>query len=205
MLAWFNQYFPQLGYLAVGLAMLAEGLTLPCPALIVLLMAGAACAAGKLSFWLTVVIAAGSYTLGSLVPYYIGYNLPRLQRLPWAGRFIATSLRALDQISCLFRRHGERVVALIRPFWIGNLISYFAGLSRMPYYKFLAYTFLGISAWSVSVVFIGQVFSSNLPKAAALIKHYSGLAFFLILIIGLGSWLFIKLWHAKQSLPAARD
>lgn len=205
MLAWFNQYFPQLGYLAIGLSMLAEGLTLPCPALIVLLMAGAACAAGKLSFGLAVVIAAGSYTLGSLIPYYIGYNLPRLQNLPWVGHFIETSLRALDQTNSLFRRHGEKIVALIRPFWIGNLVSYFAGLNRMPYHKFLAYTFLGISAWSVSVIFVGQVFSSNLPKAAALIKHYSGIVFVVLIIIGLAGWRLNKLWHARQGLPAARD
>ncbi|NLW17747.1 MAG: DedA family protein, partial [Firmicutes bacterium] len=193
------------GYLAIGVAMLAEGLTLPCPALIVLLMAGAACAAHKMDFWLAAFIASTSYTLGALVPYYIGYNLPRLQNLPWAGRFIATSLQALEQVYSLFGRHGEKIVALMRPFWIGNLVSYFAGLNRMPYYKFLSYTFVGISAWSASVIFIGQVFSSNLPKAAALIKHYSGIAFLLLLVVLMGSWLLFRLRQSKQSLPVTRD
>lgn len=205
MLAWFNQYFPQLGYIAIGLAMLAEGLTLPCPALIVLLMAGAACAVGKMSFWLAALIAATAYTIGAMIPYYIGYNLPKLQSLPWVGRFVAAPLHYLDQINPLIGRHGEKVVAIIRPFWIGNLISYFAGLHRMPCYKFLGYTFVGISAWSISVIFVGQVFSSNLPRAAALIKHYSGIAFVLLSVVFMGSWLLFRLRQAKHSLPATRD
>jgi membrane protein DedA with SNARE-associated domain len=168
-------------------------------------MAGAACAVGKLSFWPAVIIAAASYALGSLVPYYIGYNIPRLQNLPWVGRFVESSLRALDQVNALFRRHGEKAVALFRPFWIGNLISYFAGLNRMPYYRFLSYTFIGISAWSVTVIFLGQVFSTNLPKAAALIKHYSGIAFVLLIVISVLGWRLAKIWHARQGLPAVRD
>lgn len=205
MLAWFNQHFSQLGYLAVALAMLAEGLTLPCPALIVLLMAGAACAVGKLSFWAAVIIAAGSYSLGSLVPYYIGYNIPRLQNLPWVGRYVESSLQALDQVNALFKRYGEQAVALFRPFWIGNLISYFAGLNRMACYRFFSFTFIGISAWSIAVVFLGQVFSTNLPKAAALVKHYSGIAFLFVILISLLGWRLTKIRHARQGLPAVRD
>lgn len=205
MLVWFNQFFPQLGYLAIGLAMLAEGLTLPCPALIVLLMAGAACAVGKLSFGLAVFIAAASYTIGALIPYYIGYNLPRLQNLPWIGRFISAPLQALEQINSLVGRHGDKVVAIIRPFWIGNLISYFAGLHRMSFLKFIIYTFAGISAWSLTVVYLGYVFSSNLPKAAALIKHYSGIAFVFFVGVGLIGWWISRVWQLRHSLPASRD
>lgn len=185
--------------------MLAEGLTLPCPALIVLLMAGAACAVGKLNFWLAVFIAAGTYTIGALVPYYIGYNLPKLQGLPWVGRFISAPLQALDQINSLVGKHGEKVVAIIRPFWIGNLISYFAGLHRMSFGKFMAYTFVGISAWSVTVVYVGHIFSSNLPKAAALIKHYSGIAFVLMVGLGLIGWWVSRVWQLRHSVPASRD
>lgn len=205
MLAWFNLFFPHLGYLAIGIAMLAEGLTLPCPALLILLAAGAASVAGAMDFWLMVIVAAGSYTLGSLIPYYIGYNLPRLQGLPWVGRFIESSLQALAQVNSLFNRHGEKIVALFRPFWIGNLVSYFAGLNRMPYYKFLAYTFFGIAAWSTTVIYLGRLFSSNLPKAAALIKHYSGIAFVLVVvIIALGWWL-TKIRQARRSLTDTQE
>jgi len=203
-LTWFSQYFSQLGYLLIGVAALAEGLTIPCPSLAVLLMAGAACATGKLSFWLTVFIAAASYTLGSLVPYYLGRQIPRLKNLPWAGRIVESSLRALDQVNCLFQRHGEKIVALARPFWIGNCVSYFAGLSRMSCLKFLVYTFAGISVWTITVVYIGQEFSNNLPKAAALIQHYSGLAFIVLVLALLAGWKFLK-FGGQHGISTARD
>lgn len=205
MLSWFSQYFSQLGYLAIAIAMLAEGLTLPCPALIVLLMAGAASAAGKISFGLAALVAAVAYTLGAFVPYYLGYNLLKLQNFPWVGKLIVTSLQALDQVNGVFGRHGDKAVAIMRPFWIGNLISYFAGLNRMPFYKFVGYTFIGIAPWSVGVIFVGKIFSTNLARAAGLIKHYSGIAFVIMLVLILGGWFIMKMRQQRQSLPVTRD
>lgn len=202
MLELFTRYFAQLGYLIVALATLAEGLTLPCPALAVLLMAGAAVASGKLSFVAVVLVAATSYTLGAVVPYLIGLNLPRMRRLPWAGRFIEASLKYLDQVNQLFIRHGDKIVALARPFWIGNCVSYFAGLSRMRPGKFLAFTFLGIGTWSATVVFLGQLFSANLGKASRLIKQYSTVVFFAVVLLALAAWGVSKLLKSRKGVPA---
>lgn len=191
---WVNQNFSQVGYLAVGLSMLAEGLTLPCPALFILLLAGAACALGKLSLGPVIAVAALAYTLGSLGPYYVGNHLSALEKMPWLGRFIEPSLQALNRVEFLFQRHGEKMVALSRPFWIGNLVSYFAGLYRMPYRKFLLYTFFGILGWTVVVVSMGCFFSSNLPRAYTLIRQYSGLGFLFLSFLA-------ALWAVFKVLP----
>lgn len=205
MLQLFTTYFAQLGYLVIGLAALAEGLTIPCPSMAVLLMAGAASTSDKLSFWATVLVAAVSYTIGSIIPYLIGYNIPRMRTLPWAGRFIEASLKSLDQVNQLFTRHGEKIVALARPFWIGNCVSYFAGLNRMAPWKFLVFTFLGIFTWSMTVVYIGSIFSANLGKAASLIKQYSWIAFFaLVAAIAIGWWV-ARYLKARHGVAAARE
>jgi membrane protein DedA with SNARE-associated domain len=201
----FTHYFAQLGYLIIGLAALAEGLTIPCPSLAVLLMAGAATATNKMSFWVSVMIAAVSYTLGSIIPYLIGYNIPRMQTLPWAGKFVEASLRSLDQVNQLFVRHGEKIVAISRPFWIGNCVSYFAGLNRMAPWKFLVFTFLGILTWSTSVVYIGQVFSANLGKAASLIQQYSWVAFAGVVVLAALGWWLSRYIKFRQGVSAARD
>lgn len=163
--------------------MLAEGLTLPCPAVAVLLMAGAAVASGKMSFWLIVCIAASAYTVGSYAPYLLGKHCMRVSPDSWAGKVINRSSIHLDKLRILFSRYGEQSVALARPFWIGNYVSYFAGLSSMPSYRFLILTFGGIMAWSVAVVSLGQAFSANLAQAALLVKQYSLLAFCVIATI----------------------
>ena len=199
------QYFAQLGYLIIGLASLAEGLTLPCPSMVVLLMAGAATVSHKLLFWPAVFIAATAYTLGSIVPYLIGYNIPRMKALPWAGRFVEASLKSLDQVNQLFIKHGEKIVALARPFWIGNCVSYFAGLNRMAPWKFMLFTFMGIFAWSTTVVYLGSVFSANLGKAAALIKHYSLIALIIAITLGFGGWWLSRYLKLRQGVSAARE
>ena len=205
MLEVFTHYFAQLGYLIVAIAAFAEGLSLPCPALAVLLMAGAAVAHGKMSLLTVVLVAATAYTLGAVVPYMIGLNLTRMRRLPWAGRFIEGSLKYLDQVNQLFIRHGDKIVALARPFWIGNCVSYFAGLSRMRPAKFLAFTFLGIGTWSATVVYVGQVFSANLGNAALLIKQYSTVVFAAIVLLVLLGWGVSRLLRTRKSISTARE
>lgn len=183
-------YFTHAGYLVVALAMLAEGLTLPCPAVAVLLMAGAAVAGGKLSFWIVVVIAGTAYTIGSIIPYYLGRNIVYIQKLAWAEKLTRKSAKHLTRLSLLFDKHGDQMVAFSRPFWIGNFVSYFAGLARMSLVKFLVLTFSGIFTWSLVVVSIGEAFSSNLPKAAKLIKEYSLMASIGVVVILIGAYWF---------------
>ena len=204
MLLWLNQYFAHLGYFVVALAMLAEGLTLPCPAVLVLLMAGAATKAGRLSYPMTIVIATSAYSLGALLPYYLGRNLSRLESLPWVGRLIAKSLKALEETTALFRRHGEITVALSRPFWIGNLVSYFAGISGMGGGRFFLYTLLGILPWSMVVTLLGQAFSSNLPKAMYMIRHYSEIGMGLLIFSAFAAWLYVKYRQRHPCLPLPR-
>jgi membrane protein DedA with SNARE-associated domain len=201
----FTIHFARLSYLIIALATLAEGLTIPCPSLAVLLMAGAATATGKVAFWAAVAVGSVSYTIGALVPYVIGYHIPKLQSLPWVGRLVKVSLQSLQAVNYLFNRHGEKIVALARPFWIGNCVSYFAGLNRMPPWKFLLFTFLGISTWSTVVVYLGHVFSSNLGKAAMLVKHYSGLAFIVLVAAAAGAWLLARHLRVRQGAHAAKE
>lgn len=186
-------YFTHVGYFVVALAMLAEGLTLPFPAVAVLLMAGAAVAGGKMSFWIVVLIAGISYTMGSIVPYFLGKNIIYIQKLAWAERLTSKSAKHITRLGLLFDKHGDQMVAFSRPFWIGNFVSYFAGLARMSLVKFLVLTFSGIFTWSLVVVSIGETFSSNLPKAAKLIKDYSLMATIGVIVIVVGAYWFRNL------------
>jgi len=147
------------------------------------LMAGAAVAQGKLSFWAVVITAGTAYTIGSIVPYYLGMNIVYLQKLAWAEKLTQKSAKHIGRLALLFEKHGDQIVAFSRPFWIGNFVSYFAGLAQMSLIKFIVLTFSGIFTWSLAVVSIGEAFSTNLPRAAALIKQYSLTATIVVLAI----------------------
>lgn len=180
-------YFTQFGYLVIALSMFIEGLTLPCPAVAILLMAGAATVSGKLAFWPVVTIAASAYTIGSIIPFFLGWNIVYIQRFSWAEKITQKSAKHIERLGRLFEKHGEQIVALSRPFWIGNFVSYFAGLARMSFFRFCVLTFGGIFAWSLVVVSMGAAFSANLPKAALLIRQYSVAATVALVVILVGA------------------
>lgn len=165
--------FAQMGYVIVGLGTLAEGLSLPFPSLIFIIMAGAAVAAGRMSFWAVVLLASSAYTLGAIMPYYLGYNLTRLTRY----RIVRDILDKLPQpaiaVNNLFARHGNKIVALSRPFWIGNCVSYFAGINKMHTLKFILYTYLGILPWAIAGTYAGTIFGANTAKALEFVTNYA--------------------------------
>jgi membrane protein DedA with SNARE-associated domain len=182
--------FTQMGYALLGLGTLAEGLSLPFPSVLFVIMAGAAVARGKMSFWAVVLLASSTYTLGSIIPYYMGYHLKKLDRYPWMKAWLDRIPKPAQAVNKLFLRHGNKIVALSRPFWIGNCVSYFAGLNHMPTLKFLFYTFAGILPWAIAATYAGTIFGANMQGALDLISQYTYSAMGLIaaLLVGGASW-----------------
>ena len=174
--------FAQLGYVIVFFGSLAEGLSLPFPSIILLIMAGAAVATGRMSFWAVTILASLAYTMGAVIPYYIGSNLPRLQKYAWASKFADRLSKPMCQMNELFAKHGSKIVALSRPFLIGNCISYVAGLAHMSPVKFVAYTFIGILPWATAATLAGLLFGANLDKAVSMFSHYFFWAFAVVFV-----------------------
>lgn len=128
------------GYSSVALSSFMEGVSIPFPSLIILLLAGFLTSQGKLNIYFVIFIAAASYTIGSSIPYFIGYfiNKGLLNRIK---KYIKISDKHINEINAMFNKYGEKAVCFTRPVLIGNYISYFAGINRMPLIRFYIYTF----------------------------------------------------------------
>lgn len=190
--------FAQFGYIIVGLGTLAEGVSLPFPSVIFVIMAGAAVTSGRMSFWAVIMLASTAYTVGAIIPYYLGYNMKRLNKYPWMQRFVGKLPQPAIAVNNLFVRHGSKIVALSRPFWIGNCVSYFAGLNHMSTVKFVVYTFLGILPWAIAATYAGTIFGANTALAIEYVSNYT------YLLLGLGvALLSVKLW--KLSLKRRKQ
>lgn len=192
LLSFVRIYLPPFGYFTVMLGSLAEGLALPFPSVILVIMAGAAVAHGRMSFVNVVMGASLAYTMGALVPYVIGRNVARFKRHKWA---ISLTARApLGQAQALFSRHGHKIVALSRPFFVGNWVSYIAGFAHMSPLKFVVYTFLGILPWAIAATSVGWLFGYNIPRAVAIFREYSALlgALGVLVIVVLFAWQKVK-------------
>lgn len=159
------------GYYYIAIPMFAEGLSIPFPSLIILLIAGFLVSQGQLNLLYVIFIASVSYTIASNIPYLIGYNLNK-QLFTRIKKYIKIKDNHIDEIRKFFEKYGEKAVCISRPVMIGNYISYFAGMNKMPIGRFNLYTFIGIAPWAALMVYIGSRFGSNYRAAYKIIKDY---------------------------------
>ncbi len=137
------------GYWAVLLFVAIESIGIPFPGETMLLVAAIyAGTTHKLSIWLVILAAASGAILGDNIGFWIGreggYRL--IHRY---GRYIRLNERRLKVGVYLFRKHGGKVVffgrfvAVLRA-WA----AFLAGVSRMPWPRFLLFNALGGIIWA---------------------------------------------------------
>ncbi|HSL75450.1 MAG TPA: DedA family protein, partial [Candidatus Limnocylindrales bacterium] len=165
-----TQVYDAVGYLGVALWVAIESVIIPIPSELVLPFAGFLVGTGDTlepltgqpwSYWLVVLAGTLGATFGALVAYAIGLygGRPIVDR--W-GRYLGISHADLDRADRFFARYGEaasffgRLVPVVR-----SLVSFAAGLSRMPLPKFVLFTFLGSLPFTAVLVFAGLQLGAN--------------------------------------------
>ena len=137
------------GYIAIGFIVGLESVGLPLPGEIALV--GAAIYAGTSNdFSITYVILAAfaGAVLGTSIGFWLGREIGFPLIVRFGPRVGLTELR-IKMAQYLFWRHGGKVVffgrfvALMRA-----LAGFFAGASRMPWYRFLVFNICGAAAWA---------------------------------------------------------
>ncbi len=126
-----------------------------------LFVAGALWAATSMDAHVLALTLIAAAVLGDNVNYWIGrYIGPRVFR--WENsRFF--NARALEGTHKFYARHGGKTVIIAR--WlplVRTFAPFVAGVGRMAYLRFLAFSVAGGSLWVLSLVYIG-VFFGNLP------------------------------------------
>jgi len=83
----------------------------------------------------------------------------------------------------LFRRHAALGVALARFIsFIRTLMPWFAGMSEMPYRRFLAYDLLGVAGWAAGSVALGVAAGESWKLVASALGTLGALVLALIVI-----------------------
>ena len=177
MFDWITALVRQTGYLGIAFLMLAENVFPPIPSELIMPLAGFTAARGHLS--LVLVIAAG--TLGSLAGvslwYWVGVRLgaDRLKRLARRhGRWLTLSPADVDRAEGWFDRHGGAAVLLGRLVpTVRTLISVPAGVSGMPFWRFLAYSAVGTLAWTALLALAGYWLEASYDRVADVVGPVS--------------------------------
>jgi len=149
------------GYMGIVLLMAIESACIPLPSEIIMPFSGYLVFRGDFGlFWVGLAGAFGC-VVGSVPAYYLGLygGRPLVERY---GKYVLVSHRDLDLADRWFNRYGDwaiffsRLLPVVRTF-----ISFPAGVAKMNFPRFVAYTFLGSFPWCLGLAYIGMKLGQN--------------------------------------------
>jgi membrane protein DedA with SNARE-associated domain len=176
-----TQMYEAVGYLGVALWVAIESVIIPIPSELILPFAGFLVGEGTAiepltgqPWTLPLVVAFGTAgaTFGGLVAYAIGYWGGRPIILRW-GRLLGVTSADLDRMEAFFAKYGAaasllgRLIPVVR-----SLVSFGAGVGKMPIVPFTIYTFLGSLPFTFLLVFVGVQLGANWESIGAVLKQF---------------------------------
>ena len=166
---WITTLLGNLNYTTIFFLMLLESTVVPVPSELVVSPAAYHAASGNLNVVLVVLFATIGADVGASINYVAGYFLGRPIIYKFAnsrwGHLCLLNQEKVEKSEKYFYDHGVvatltgRLIPGIR-----HLISIPAGLSKMPYWKFLFYTTIGASAWHTILAALGWWLHSFVPE-----------------------------------------
>ncbi|WP_438490121.1 DedA family protein [Streptomyces sp. S186] len=131
------------GYAAVGGLLFLEDFGIPVPGETVLIAAAVYAGAGRLNIVAVGAIALLAAILGDNVGYAIGrFGGHRL--VTRFGRYVLLTPARIARTEAFFNRHGAKIITVARFIEVQRQVNgIIAGLSEMPWRRFLAFNVLG--------------------------------------------------------------
>jgi membrane-associated protein len=140
---------------------------------------------GELSVAPVIVIAALAGILGETVSYWLGrrYGARIVKHLPLANRID----KHLDETRDFLRRHGGKTVFIARYVSVvGTFMPFVAGMSDMPFGRFLAFDIAAITLWATAVTLLGYFLNSQIHLVDQILSQFGWGLLALLVIVVLG-------------------
>ena len=202
-----TQIYATVGYLGVAFWVALESVIIPIPSELVLPFAGFLVGEGTAiepltgqpwNLVLVTLFGTVGATLGALVAYAIGMfgGRPIIER--W-GRYLGISPADLDRAEMFFERHGDaaaffgRLVPVIR-----SLVSFAAGVARMPLGRFIVFTFLGSLPFTLLLATAGVVLGQNWETVGGVLKQFEYLIVAILGVIVL-AWIWFRILKPRRA------
>jgi len=184
------------GYLAVGGLLFLEDFGVPVPGETTLVAAAFYAGLGQLNVFLVAIIAILGAVLGDNIGFCIGKygGHPLVEKF---GKYIFLTPERINKAEVFFKKRGSKIVVIAR--FIEGLRQangIIAGLSEMPWLKFLIFNTIGAIAWVAVWVSVGYFGGSNIETFLHYQLYFS-LACLALLIIFIARYIIKR----KRTVP----
>lgn len=187
------------GYLIVFVAAIAEAMPVLgwlVPGQAIIILAGAAAAAGYLSLTTIILISIPAGILGDAVGYLIGRRYGRALIEKHASRLRITP-RHIERSERLFAKYGVFALVLARfSFLTRGVGPILAGMARVPGRVFWPVNVVGALAWSFAYAALGYVFGVGFLQLQGVVGKI--LAWTLLGVVGLYAFYRVLRKYADQ-------
>jgi membrane protein DedA with SNARE-associated domain len=169
----FQHIAPVWIYLLLAVFLFLESTGVPSLNTTVLLCTGALAALGRLNIWLLMIVAIVSSVLGACAAYGLGWRYGG-QFLLDVARFLHVDKQKISLIAGRFQKAGgrmiffSRIIPYIRPF-----ACFPAGISAMPFIRFLLASIAGSTVWCVVFLLIGWKLGPSWKLALQMLRLYT--------------------------------
>jgi membrane-associated protein len=181
---------PGVAYIVIGTLVFAEaalfvGFVLPGETAVIL--GGVLAAAHRLSLPALLVLVVVTAIVGDTVGYEVGKRAgPRVL----ASRSLRRHASRLDGARAFLRRRGGSAVLLARfTAFLRAVMPALAGLSQMPYRRFLAWNAAGAMIWGVGVVLVGFFAGDSYRMVEQVLGRSSAVLLAVLLVAAAVVWL----------------
>ena len=172
-----------------------ESAGIPLPGETALVAAGVLAARGDFDIVAVIVVAAAAAIVGDNAGYWIGRTGGRklLTRWPWLERHAA---RVLPWSERFFRKHGAKTI------FIGRFVAvlrvsaaWLAGISKMPWWRFLLWNAAGGICWAVLVALVAYYAGHAAAEAIGRYGLLGGVAVVVLAVVG---YLAFRYWRRRM-------
>lgn len=195
------------GLVGIVLAMAIESCCIPLPSEVVMPLAGIMLVTGKIlsgialvpGLLLVALAGAIGCVIGSIVAYGIGYAGGRPLLLKY-GRYVLISQHDADRADAFFKKYGSataffsRLLPVVRTY-----ISLPAGITRMPFGKFVVFSFLGSFPWCLLLAYVGTVIGGNLATLGPIFHDLD-----IVIIVAVVALVALYIWRHIRNDRLAR-
>lgn len=178
----------QFGYLGILLLIMIENIFPPIPSEIILCFGGFMTTSTKLTIVGVIISATIGSVLGAIILYFIGkiLNKERLIKIVSGkvGKILRLKEKDIEMADKWFDTKGAKTVLICRfiPI-VRSLISIPAGMSEMPFPKFLVLTTLGTAIWNTVLTILGSIMGENWSKIVEIIDKYANITLIILIIV----------------------